>query len=134
MLHHTIIGIYSGNKRLMFCSHKHILLYSDSKILRILFPALSSPITFLRGESMMLTTAILWISFAFSLISLIAGILNQSWKLALLSFFLLLPLGYALTGAENVLRFLSCLPAVPLVLAVIFYFQSGRRNLKEKGK
>jgi len=80
----------------------------------------------------MLTAAILWISFSFSLISIIAGILNQSWKLALLSFFLLLPLGYVLTGEENVLRILSGLPAVPIILAVIFYFQS--RNLKEKGK
>ncbi|KAF0815527.1 hypothetical protein KIS4809_5729 [Bacillus sp. ZZV12-4809] len=80
----------------------------------------------------MLTAAILWISFSFSLISIIAGILNQSWKLALLSFFLLLPLGYVLTGEENVLRILSALPAVPIILAVIFYFQS--RNLKEKGK
>ncbi|MBG9445269.1 hypothetical protein ABE67_06610 [Cytobacillus firmus] len=79
-------------------------------------------------------TAILWISFAFSLISLIAGIMNQSWKLALLSFFLLLPLGYSLTGAENVLRFLSCLPAVPFILAVIFYFQSGKSSVKKKGK
>ncbi|WP_242061993.1 hypothetical protein [Cytobacillus firmus] len=82
----------------------------------------------------MMLTAILWISFAFSLISLIAGIMNQSWKLALLSFFLLLPLGYSLTGAENVLRFLSILPAVPFILAVIFYFQSGKSSLKEKGK
>ncbi|MEH6990289.1 MULTISPECIES: hypothetical protein [Bacillales] len=82
----------------------------------------------------MMLTAILWISFAFSLISLIAGIMNQSWKLALLSFFLLLPLGYSLAGAENVLRFLSGLPAVPFILAVIFYFQSGKSSLKEKGK
>ncbi|MEK3853556.1 hypothetical protein [Cytobacillus sp. FSL H8-0458] len=82
----------------------------------------------------MMLTAILWISFAFSLISLIAGIMNQSWKLALLSFFLLLPLGYSLTEAENVLRFLSGLPAVPFILAVIFYFQSGKGSLKEKSK
>ncbi|MFE4522826.1 hypothetical protein ACFRCQ_11815 [Cytobacillus firmus] len=82
----------------------------------------------------MMLTAIFWISFAFSLISLIAGIMNQSWKLALLSFFLLLPLGYSLTGAENVLRILSGLPAVPFILAVIFYFQSGKSSLKKKGK
>ncbi|KON87551.1 hypothetical protein AF332_12400 [Sporosarcina globispora] len=79
-------------------------------------------------------TAVLWLSFALSLISLIAGIMNQSWKLALLSFILLLPLGYYLSGAENTLRFLSALPGVPLILAIIFYFQSGKSMLKQKNK
>ncbi|MBY0154874.1 hypothetical protein M4D56_23960 [Cytobacillus oceanisediminis] len=78
--------------------------------------------------------AVLWLSFAVSLICLIAGIMNQSWKLALSSFFLLLPLGYYLTGAENALRILSALPAVPFILAVIFYFQSGKSSPKQKGK
>ncbi|RBP87069.1 hypothetical protein DFO70_12270 [Cytobacillus firmus] len=78
--------------------------------------------------------AVLWLSFAASLISLIAGIMNQSWKLALSSFFLLLPLGYYLSGAENVIRILSALPAVPLILAVIFYFQSGKSNFRQKEK
>ncbi|MBN8200118.1 MULTISPECIES: hypothetical protein [Bacillaceae] len=79
-------------------------------------------------------SAVLWLSFALSLISLIAGVMNQSWKLAFLSFLLLLPLGYYLSGAENTLRFLSALPAVPLILAVIFYFQSGKSSLKQKEK
>ncbi|WP_264738276.1 hypothetical protein [Cytobacillus firmus] len=79
-------------------------------------------------------SAVLWLSFALSLISLIAGVMNQSWKLAFLSFLLLLPLGYYLSGAENTLRFLSALPAVPLILAVIYYFQSGKCRSKQKNK
>ncbi|MDF2035423.1 hypothetical protein P2R12_00315 [Cytobacillus oceanisediminis] len=79
-------------------------------------------------------SAVLWLSFALSLISLIAGVMNQSWKLAFLSFLLLLPLGYYLSGAENTLRFLSVLPVVPLILAVIYYFQSGKSISKQSNK
>lgn len=77
-------------------------------------------------------TAVLWISFALSLISLIAGIMSQSWKLAILSAILLLPLAYYLSGAENGLRYLMFLPGVPVLLTIIYYFQSGQINQKQK--
>ncbi|GLB61156.1 hypothetical protein [Cytobacillus sp. NCCP-133] len=78
-------------------------------------------------------TALLWLSFALSLISLIAGIMNQSWNLASLSGLLLLPLAYYLFGAENGIRYLMFLPTVPFIIAVIYYFQSGQKASKQKG-
>ncbi|PWW30192.1 hypothetical protein DFO73_10374 [Cytobacillus oceanisediminis] len=78
-------------------------------------------------------TALLWLSFALSLISLIAGIMNQSWKLAFFSSILLLPLAFYLSGAENGLRYLMFLPAVPFILAIIYFFQTGQKGQKQKG-
>ncbi|MBT2690227.1 hypothetical protein J7I93_18820 [Bacillus sp. ISL-47] len=78
-------------------------------------------------------TALLWLSFAFSLISLIAGIMNQSWKLASLGGLLLLPLAFFLSEAENGLRYLMFLPAVPFILAIIYFFQTGQKANKQKG-
>lgn len=77
-------------------------------------------------------SALLWLSFALSLTSLIAGIMNQSWRLALLSGILLLPLAFDLSGTENGLQHLMYLPAVPIILAIIYYFESGRKTKNPK--
>ncbi|MBN6885536.1 hypothetical protein ACUXCC_005358 [Cytobacillus horneckiae] len=75
----------------------------------------------------MIIGILLWLSFAFSIIFFISGIINRSWKQELLSAVLFLPLSYYLFSIDNLFKYLWILPIFPLWAS--FYFRLYKKAL-----
>ncbi|MDQ0273919.1 hypothetical protein [Cytobacillus purgationiresistens] len=70
---------------------------------------------------------LLWLSFAFFIITFVSGIMNRSWKHELLSILLVLPLSYYLFMIDNIFSYLWVLPLFPFMVLLYFIFVEERQ-------